>query len=244
MVGRTPVEIRRVNPIPVPSGQVQPIVVRPQPPVPVYISWTSGVNADQARVTIEAVREVLALAQQNRGVKIFGSGRWSQGDYSSADWYQTRAATNRDLGYGPQTNADQIINLMWYEPWQKAEGHLDVMVVDQDTWAGVGTNNSVFGLTFPHLAMVQSVARFNDPGPLAPTLLRVFKRVIHHEFGHLLGAPNRHTNVEENLGLHCTNFCCLRQGLSREIWIRQLYEEEAAGIIFCRECTANLRGQR
>ena len=217
MVGRTPVEIRRVNPIPVPSGQVQPIVVRPQPPVPVYISWTSGVNADQARVTIEAVREVLALAQQNRGVKIFGSGRWSQGDYSSADWYQTRAATNRDLGYGPQTNADQIINLMWYEPWQKAEGHL---------------------------AMVQSVARFNDPGPLAPTLLRVFKRVIHHEFGHLLGAPNRHTNVEENLGLHCTNFCCLRQGLSREIWIRQLYEEEAAGIIFCRECTANLRGQR
>ena len=181
MVGRTPVEIRRVNPIPVPSGQVQPIVVRPQPPVPVYISWTSGVNADQARVTIEAVREVLALAQQNRGVKIFGSGRWSQGDYSSADWYQTRAATNRDLGYGPQTNADQIINLMWYEPWQKAEGHLDVMVLftdDRFSQDGISLLNAWSAVTTAgdfiknHLGLFQTAEKatenFSRPMAVAP----------------------------------------------------------------------------
>lgn len=211
---------------------------------PVYVCWTSGVTEQEGAEVVSAVREVLNIAGQVREIKVFGSQVWGVGDFGSADWYQERAmiVPHRERhGYGSQTNAIKILSLMRdEEPWQEEEPHLEVMFVDHDASIGTPDNNFVFGVTWPGFGFVQSVRRIHDVEDLN-LRLRIIRRVGIHEFAHILNVPNRVPNTEEKLGRHCTNVCCMRQGLSLQVWTQQLRQEEAAGVVFCEECTLDLR---
>lgn len=211
-------------------------------PVPIFVSWTSGVVEEEGQAAVQGVRDVLEAAGQTREVRVFGSRQWSQGDYGCADWYQEQTMfhpVRERHGYGPQTNASHIIGLMSREPWQKKQPHLDVMLVDRDTSTGEENMNFVFGVTWPGFGFVQSVARIREAG--RDLNLRLLQRVSRHEFGHVLGLPSRGYQVEQNLGLHCTNVCCMRQGLHLQAWVAQLNEEERSGVMFCSPCLTELR---
>ena len=66
------------------------------------------------------------------------------------------------------------------------------------------------------------------------------KRLLRHEVGHMLGLVERDHHVEDKLGLHCTNICTMRQGLSVPEWLQQAKEEEKHGVQFCSCCMNDL----
>jgi len=71
----------------------------------------------------------------------------------------------------------------------------------------------------------------------------VIKTATMHEIGHFFRVPNdnRTTNVEENIGLHCTNECVMRQGINiPKDWIKFTEDRLKSGKPLCDECISDL----
>jgi len=119
-------------------------------------------------------------------------------------------------------------------------GVLGVLVVDADLTKEAA--NFLFGATCPDIGSVLSVSRLRNIGSVE-LRGKVVQRLARHEFGHVLGLVprERRTNVEDKIGLHCTNLCTMRQGMTLEEFGQLTIEEERAGVVFCRECADYLR---
>ena len=72
--------------------------------------------------------------------------------------------------------------------------------------------------------------------------LRMWRRLVRHESGHLFGLDSREFSCEDNLRRYCTNICTLRQGVSLVVWKELTGEEDAKGIDFCEDCATELPG--
>ncbi len=88
--------------------------------VPIYMMWTSDIPNHASQAAVEGVTQAMAASGQNRDLVILGTTQWSEGEYSSADWYlrQTLATetTFRDQGHGRQVNVSNLGSLFYKEP--------------------------------------------------------------------------------------------------------------------------------
>lgn len=221
--------------------------------VPVYVMWTSDVPEEEGRAGLEGVKDVLTASGQNRELSNLGSTRWWGTEYSSADWYieeaVRRGALIRNPNHGGlQVVAQRLAQLFDSEPWQVIP-HREVMIVNRDLTTGDSGENYVFGVTAwtneftPY--SIQSVTRLEREITDKETRLRVIRRLLRHEVGHMFGLPSfGRKNTEMKLGRHCTNVCTMRQGMSSDEWITQLRQEERAGVQFCGDCMSDLARSR
>lgn len=202
---------------------------------PIYVMYDSGVDKFEEEAILAALKSLLQI--QGLDITCYGSESWSEGDYSSADWYIQH--TNRIQGnFGEvQLDANQLLELIVNEPWQ-VDPHIDIMITSHDitTFDNGKQLNFVFGLAYQR-ATVQSIARFRSC-PDSDRFIAI-ETVIWHELGHILGmaADLNRTNTEDNLGPHCTNpGCVMQQGLSVSEWVKHAREAKQAQQIYCQQC--------
>lgn len=60
----------------------------------------------------------------------------------------------------------------------------------------------------------------------------------------MFGLVGRKERVIQKLGLHCTNVCTMRQGMSLSEWKELTQEELRRGIHFCADCSRELAQYR
>lgn len=212
--------------------------------LPIYISYDNGLDAIERTAIREAVLEFQRIFPERKFYN-FGSKAWSDGDFSSGDWYVNHARRVMRKNFPLQLDAGSILHLFEREPWQNLEEHIDVFFTSHDLTARFGFQwlNFCFGLTRGHNT-VQSVSRFRRLAFRNRKL--AVKAVLLHELGRVLGAaadPGRHC-TEENLGRHCTNYgCIMRQGLTVEEWVEHAMQAESRGW-YCTDCRNDIRRSR
>lgn len=211
--------------------------------VPLYVMWSSDVPQPEAEAAFDGVVDVVNASGQRRDIVVLGSKLWSNGDYSSADWYLEEAIRRqrevRNRGHGLQINVNNLTQQFYEEPWQESP-HWEVSVVNNDLYAD-GTN-FVFGVTQPDFAAsVQSVRRLIDSIPAGDLRASMVRRLLRHEVGHMFGLPSwDRRNTEEKLGTHCTNVCTMRQGMSIPEWAQLTQQEVRNNVHFCGDCLQDL----
>jgi len=211
--------------------------------VPLYVMWSSDVPQPEAQAALHGVIDAVNASGQRREIVALGSRRWSEGAFSSADWYVQEAARRqrevRNLGHGRQINVNNLTHQLYEEPWQE-NPHWEVAIVNTDLYAD-GTN-FVFGVTQPDFAAsVQSVRRLIDSVPAGELRAAMVRRLLRHEVGHMFGLPSwNRRNTEEKLGTHCTNVCTMRQGMSIPEWAQLTQQETRNNVHFCGDCHNDL----
>lgn len=215
--------------------------------VPIYVMWTSDVPNRESEAALQGTRDALAASGQNREIVVLGSSTWGTGPFSSPDWYieeaYKRQSLRRNAGFGPQIDVSQVIRLFYEEPWQ-ANPHWEVFIVNHDLNDTDDTGryiNFVFGATNTEIhASVQSITRLMNEVVNESLRLRMIQRLLRHEVGHMFGLMARNFKVEQKLGLHCTNICTMRQGLSIPEWASLTQQEDSLGIHYCDDCLNDL----
>lgn len=215
--------------------------------VPLYVMWTSDVPGKEAQAALQGTRDAVLASGQNREVVVLGSNAWGTGPFSSPNWYieeaLNRQSLRRDVGFGPQIDVNRVIELFYQEPWQ-VNPHWEVFIINQDlndTDESGRYINFVFGATNTEFhASVQSITRLMADVSNEPLRLRMIQRLLRHEVGHMFGLVARSYNVEQKLGLHCSNICSMRQGLSIGEWAQLTEQEDSRGIQFCDDCISDL----
>ncbi len=205
---------------------------------PLYLSFDDGVTKSDRSVIIEAIREILSRAGAESFVSVSDVSDWKchprshagLTGWNSVQWYiETAAEYSREN----QIDTDALLLLLRNEPWQEKE-HYDVLVSSRDFYAR--DLNFCFGSGIHEFGMVLSTARFRgDPERLTTVTM--------HEMGHAFGLiPSTRTkNVTSSLGLHCTNRCIMRQGLTSSEWEAHARDRITYGP-FCQQCINDLRG--
>jgi len=207
-----------------------------------------GVSSFDRKAVLDGVLEMIYLAG-NPALKTMDFGCWRTRDhinsgilkeYQSVDWYLQRAKLKGKLN---QLDASQILSDLSNEPWRKenqgGKDHYDLFVVREDL--GYEENNFVIGLAIRTIGTVFSTYRFNSLNER--TRFECIKTETMHELGHVFGLIpfNRRENVEESIGLHCTNRCIMRQGLSvPNDWEKLSVDRLNYGAL-CKDCTSDLR---
>ena len=208
--------------------------------LPIYVAYDSGIDNLEARAITEALVEFRKLFPE-REIVNYGSRIWSEGDYSSADWYVEKA--ERMLNYTEdglqiQIDARSLMALLANEPWQEDDPHIDVLLTSMDLTAN--DLNFCFGMANGRTT-VQSVIRYRGL-PVADRKL-IIKALVYHELGHILGCTYYgRANTENKLGPHCTDRnCVMRQGMT----VRESLENAKAATrfrrIYCPLCLACAR---
>lgn len=206
--------------------------------MPVYVSNTADVPKPFMDGVLEAIDHMLRIADVRIPVKYFGAFTASNGDYGSAEWY-IRRAWNGTRGL---VNAELLLNLMEFEPYQRAEEHYDVFVTGHDLWSGELDNNFVFGLTRPLFGTVQSIARLQAS-------VEDIKTVTYHEVAHVFATPNPKRRVNRNIsyaygGAHCiVPTCSLRQANIPGHPTMQMVTRRRIqnGFPYCGDCAEDIR---
>lgn len=165
-----------------------------------YCSQTAGVpEAEYAPILagfhrlISEVRSVIQLVD-------FGNMAFAQeGDFSSPEWYQNRATTKIDAGFGPQVSAVELDRLLRIEPFQRQRPHFDLMVIDRDlrTASNDFGNNFIFGYG-PYPNNIISIRRFLRYIPDAPLRRLALSVLAAHELGHNFYLTRRNFNIGKN----------------------------------------------
>lgn len=214
---------------------------------PVNVMCEEGVTERQMRAVLSGLNELLCLAAVDRQIEVRNFGVWRQPGwlagntlrpYQSVDWYVDYGLFHSNRRN--QVRAHAVIDALVSEPWQQAEKHYDVVVLQSDLY---DQNCSfVIGLALAGLGTVLSVNRFLQ---LEEDLqMECIKTETMHEVGHVFGLipDSRIGNVEYSLGRHCTNECIMRQGLMVPgDWIRITRDRLVYQEPLCPQCLHDLR---
>ena len=125
--------------------------------LPIYVAYDSGLNQFEQTCVREAMKDFQSAFPDIK-VIVFGSEPWSEGDYSSADWYVKKANKILQPHSKIKIDADSIINMMMFEPWQRTNPHIDILVTQYDI-AAERANDVSFRVTRGRI-IVQSVYRY------------------------------------------------------------------------------------
>jgi len=219
--------------------------------VPIYFMHTKNVPSAEAQAALAGVTDALLASGQNRKIVNFGSQAFGQGPYLNPEWYVEETLKKQKLqkvaGYGQQLIANNVMQHFYQEPWQK-QPHWEVFVLNRDltAWGRDGLLNYIFGLTNSEFAAsIQSITRIMSEIPTEDLRKAMIRRLLRHEVGHMFKLPHSNRpNIEIKLGLHCTNICTMRQGMSITEWAKQTIEEAKRGIHFCEDCQRDLAQER
>lgn len=212
---------------------------------PIYAMCEEGVNPAHMQAVLDSVHAVLRIAGVERRVEVHNFGAW-RGDgwrhgniltnWNSIDWYVGHARQASRNGH--QLHGGYLLELLYNEPWQKATPHYDIVVTHRDMYDD--DCRFCIGLAVHGLGTVISTNRFL--GLDVDSQRECIITETMHEVGHVFGLipSSRRDNVEMSLGLHCTNRCIMRQGLTvPRDWLR-ITDDRLAGHEFCPTCRRDL----
>ncbi|MCD6518386.1 MAG: hypothetical protein J7M05_00475 [Anaerolineae bacterium] len=224
----------------------------------ISVTWSEGVTSQESDILVQTISQMLkglflrypsALWDPPLQVRVFGN--WvipalaaARKPYWGAQWY-VEASYNRELG---RVIAPTFLELVRREPWQQAEPHLDIILLDQDLTdfptplARLRPEHYTLGTSLPGSMAVMSVYRLRQiQGEKMREL--ALARLVRHHLGHILGVP-LFTRKDEisRLGLetHCTNRCTMRHAHTVEELVEYAREETEMGWPFCEHCTRDL----
>jgi len=188
---------------------------------PIYVVCESGIPSRLVQVVIEGIQEVLDLARvMDARVEVKNFGIWRENPWQadgqllphrSVDWYLQLSRENSRPGN--QLSTVYLMHAMLVEPLQITQPHYDVMILHSDIyWKDC---SFIIGQAMAGILSIVSVHRFLS---LDPELGEgCVKTETMHEIGHMFGLPDERRGdgtTQESIGLHCTNICVMRQGLT------------------------------
>ncbi len=215
---------------------------------PIYLMNENGVDPMDKKAVIGGIETMLKIAGVENKIKILDyseligkryiSPDGSSKEYKSLDYYlqQGKIASKNST----KLNATKISNLCAYEIAISGYKHYYVLIVKTDIYLEEGNTRFVIGAGKEGCCAIISTYRFSNLDDLK---YEVIKTETMHENGHVFDIPNdnRATNVEENLGWHCTNECVMRQGLIvPKDWIEMTNDRLESGRPLCDECINDL----
>lgn len=220
----------------------------------VSIMWAEGVSEAESQMVVGTIKDFLRAIYDiclRAGVSLGPTairpfGTWiipslpRNDPYSGTHWYIDSAY---DQGLG-QVVAPRFLDLVKREPWQTANPHFDIAILDRDLTdvpekrVADAQTEFVLASALPGTATVISVHRLREL-PDETLRLAALKRLVIHNFGHVLGVPTegRVEALEISGGeRHCTNLCGMRHAGSVAELVEMVTEEASAGVLLCREC--------
>ena len=162
---------------------------------------TNGVSIEDYNAILSRLQEI--LKETGRNLKVNSSANSSyeleSEEYNSPDWYIEKCITNRERGFGKQVGSLNLIRLLYTEPFQKTNLHVDLFVIDKDLTLNpeyYPDNNFIFGqCCYP--AIIISTARFQ--GIKNKNLKKKTLEILTaHEIGHSVGLVSRIDNNSWN----------------------------------------------
>ena len=223
----------------------------------ISVSWSEGVSDQEGQVVAQTILRVLqwlylrrpiALIDPPIQVRVFGN--WiipalvPDKPYWGTQWYV-------DSSYDHQLErviAPTFLELVRREPWQRAEPHFDLALLDQDLTdfpaplARLRPDRYSLGTSLPGTTAVMSVHRVRR---LANEQVRHLSiaRLVRHHLGHVLGIPEltRKDHVSRlGLEMHCTKACAMRHAGTVQQLADFALQESEMGWPFCEVCTREL----
>jgi predicted Zn-dependent protease len=220
-------------------------------PIPIYVMRASDVTLEEKEAVMEAIKEVIAIADSPRKKEIVDLDCWKTEDYKdkdgnlvpgkSIDWlFET--SFNKEKG--------QVITTVALAESSQLElrnerGSYYILITGKDLYKPdekrqegyvLGEGDPMF-----HVAII-SVHRLRE---IKNVDHREFvKQIAYHEFGHTVGLlpDDRITAVDKTLQAHCTNDnCSMRRRKNMEEFERFTKERLESGVIYCKQCTDDLR---
>ena len=212
----------------------------------------------EARVVIEGVAKAVeatltAAARAGIGLgkpEIRPFGTWcipqmEEGSpYWSTMWYVGQSlneSTNTIVG-------PRFIDTIRQEPWQQANAHYDVAILDYDlvdepeVMASDEHSSYALSSTERDLAAVISVKKLREISD-DDAFRRSLIRLTAHSFGHILEAPStdRPQSTVRTFGdVHCSNTCVMRHAGLVEDLVDLSLEEFEAGVLYCDQCVQDI----
>lgn len=223
----------------------------------ISMTWSEGVSEEESSVLVKAVDGVLkwlylrhpsALIDPPIQIRLFGN--WvipalvPDNPYWGTQWY-IDTSYDDDL---QRVIAPVFLELVRQEPWQRADPHFDLALLDQDLTdfpsplARLRPDHYALGSSFPGTTAVMSVHRVRAL-PEERTRDLALARLVRHHLGHVMGIPGfTRKEYVQRMGLeyHCTNVCVMRHAATVEELAIYALEEAEIGWPFCEECTREL----
>ncbi len=217
------------------------------PAIPIYFMHTPDVTQREKALAIEAIEEILEIANVKGKIPIADFGVWRKRDWidssgklvphSSVDWYVNRWYNLQR----EQVDADEGARQLLFDPWVKAQQHYDVILTALDLY--MPNTKFIVGGAHRKRGTIISVKRFKDVRDRSMGE-ETIKQEVYHEVGHVFDLPdeNRGSGITYSLGAHCANLCAMRQGIvvPRD-WINFVYDRKRTGQIYCNTCAAELK---
>ncbi|MHB0857583.1 MAG: hypothetical protein ACYC5M_08445 [Anaerolineae bacterium] len=223
----------------------------------ISVTWSEGITDDEARVLVQtlestltwlAMRHPAALIEPPLKVQLFGP--WTipalapDKPYWGTQWY---IDTSYDTAL-EQVIAPVFLELVSREPWQLADPHLDLALIDRDITdlprplAALYPERYALASSLPGSATVLSAYRLRTATDLQMQAMAL-ARLVRHSLGHILNVPRlgRSERVQR-LGneMHCTNVCVMRDAPTIDDLLDMTLEEGEMGWPFCPLCTRDL----
>lgn len=218
----------------------------------ISLTWTAGIDDNEATVLIHTVAEVIASMGKQVGpwfqsqalptIRPFGD--WviltmPRGSaYSSIDWYLDRCRP-RD---SQQIDGPTYLRLVELEPWQSSSPHFDVTLVAQDMTNADG--DSVLNMALPGLATIASAYRVRQLGSHEARILGL-RHLVAHALGRAVGIPlaTRSTSVtSQDDNLYCANHCAMRPCINLRDLMQYSMENVGQPNLYCDTCEHELEG--
>ncbi len=223
----------------------------------ISVTWSEGVTEPESEIMVKTIDETLkwlflrhpeTLFEPPIRARVFGN--WvipalvPDKPYWGTQWY-VNTSYNQELR---RVIAPVFLELVRQEPWQRAEPHFDLALLDQDLTdfppplAKLRPDHYSLGTSFPGTTAVMSLYRVRG---LVDERVRnlAIARLVRHHLGHVLSVPwfTRQDQVARmGLELHCTNACVMRHASTVEQLAQFTLEEMEMGWPFCELCTREL----
>lgn len=213
---------------------------------PIFIMSDHGVMDWEKQAVINGLVQVMVAAGVSEYVPAYDLGAWrGEGwrdeagylaEWKSVDWY---IAYVKERSRHGQLHGGKLLSLLYSEPWQEMSPHYDIAITSSDLYDD--DCDFCIGLAVTGFGAVVSTARFRGLGSYEAYDCIVTETM--HEVGHVFGlVPETRTeNVNESLGLHCTNRCIMRQGLVVPNDWQTITADRLLGHEFCPECQNDIR---
>ena len=125
--------------------------------LPIYVAYETGLSQFEQECVREAAKDFERAFPESK-VFIYGDEPWDEGEFSSADWYINRAKKVWCPNSRVRLDADSVINMMMFEPWQRVNPHIDILVTLYDLSVR-GTQDICFCVVRGRI-VVQSLYRY------------------------------------------------------------------------------------